>query len=68
MADRMIYAVLFCRVGGVAWCSLRWARAEAAGLSGQEAAGVPRVDLAHAVWVWWGVRAERGADVSHEGQ
>jgi hypothetical protein len=29
---------------------------------------VPGVDLAHPVRVWRGVRAERGADVAHEGQ
>ena len=37
---------LFCRVCGAASCPLRCARREAAVVSGQEAAGVPGVNLA----------------------
>ena len=41
---------------------------EAAVISGQEAAGVPGVNLAHVIRVWRGVRRERGTDFSHEGK
>ena len=37
-------------------------------LSGQKAAGVPGVDLAHVVWVCRGIRGERRVDIPHEGK
>ena len=48
-------------------CLLRYSGIEGGIWSGQQSAGVPGVDLAHAVWVRWGIRGERGTDVPHEG-
>src|ERR1700691_6178642 len=54
-------------IWGVVSCS-EMEDSEAAVISGQEAAGVPGVNLAHVVRIWRGVRRKRGTDFTHEGK